>query len=934
VWFLLTLGILTVLSTAVVVAVIRRRKERTGSASEDVRQVSSERSPLILPSASQLSVGAVNDGRDYNEESSLFTVDSTVPHTELVVIHSADSSDLGDQTFLEQQTCSRAPSEKTYDSLEKSLAAPRIEWDSLTTIDGSKRCEQELGLDRPIYIAEPLNPSREGDGEQFISQQSQRQKVPTSEKQTMRITKRSSGGRGEYEVSETCGSITPRDLLNHTVVLDLGYQIEVTTGVRLLLRNGKLRLRIDETTGCEMHLHRQLAAALMLPYPAREESGWAVGHPVMQSGLYGIQNIELSSVRLLPGGKACIKVATVTVANRTEEEYVQAPERMKRVVEVWRQKFDLPTPLTTLVVEHQRLVLSGTPVGHRAERSVSDLQEIVASHLQDEDSDHTSKTHDVLPLLVQLLQLHSQGVYESTVDSEVESQRDITANAAEVINELVHNETPTAFTDVEQVNVVELGDIEAVPEAVDEDKVRDESETNAGRVNQPPLPRKYRPQSRGNITTRDVEKKKNLEEQREASVPIDIRVRSRVGGSYLLTFLPRRRNGMPSDVEATHFDERIKLSALHEDWYQDVVLVEAGKYLRQGVAWYTEASNGSIRWGLSGRDLFVLGTRDDLSGFISVPRLRLGAEHFVICSEDILERVLGLLGECCDNIPHPLGESDGFPAGWCGIGPVIPLRPLPPSVGGDILDSLRPDPAIEISLGGGLRIQQNQFLVGYPPTIEVRGSIPDFVQVTIDANAADKMGGAFVSPGWDSMGQHIVSCGVASRTYSIVEPDDLWEKWSAYSFLLSSEEPVDDSGSICGALVTMESARNLVIVPALTPVLLGSQPGEIYVTPIRRDLGISVYPAFPSFIPIWAVPQNPLRTKKATARVVLLQENPQALEWRRVRDLSTNRAVHLWCTTILDCSRKGLRIVPEGEQAETVWRSYRDLARHLWRASR
>ncbi len=237
-------------------------------------------------------------------------------------------------------------------------------------------------------------------------------------------------------------------------------------------------------------------------------------------------------------------------------------------------------------------------------------------------------------------------------------------------------------------------------------------------------------------------------------------------------------------------------------------------------------------------------------------------------------------------------------------------------------------------LGGGLRLRQNQFLIGYPPVIEVHGSIPEFVQVTIDGNAAEKLGAAFVSAGWDSMGQHIVSCGTASRSYSIVEPDDLWETWAAYSFLLNLQGSTGESASICGALVATEHASHLVIVPAQTPVLIGSQPGDIYIVPVRQDLGISVYPAFPSFVPIWAVPQSPLRANKATARVVLIQQNPQALEWRTLQNLPTNRGIHQWCSAILDCCRKGLKIVPESEQAEIAWRSYRDLARRLWRASR
>jgi hypothetical protein len=198
----------------------------------------------------------------------------------------------------------------------------------------------------------------------------------------MRITKRSSGGRGEYEISESFCGITPRDLINRTIILDLGSSVEIATGVLLLLRNGKRRLRIDEKAGCKMHLHRQLAAALMLPYPARDESGWAQDLPVMQSGLYGIGNIALSSVTLIANGIARVEVASVTVANQGSKDIVQGPDRIADVKRLWERHDDLPPKLASLLAEHKRLVEAGGPLGPHAEEIVLRIQEAVAAHCQ------------------------------------------------------------------------------------------------------------------------------------------------------------------------------------------------------------------------------------------------------------------------------------------------------------------------------------------------------------------------------------------------------------------------------------------------------------------------------------------------------------------------------------------------------------------------
>jgi hypothetical protein len=59
-----------------------------------------------------------------------------------------------------------------------------------------------------------------------------------TDQDAMRITKRSSGGRGEYEISEALGRITPRDLLNRVLILDLGEGLRIPSGVLLLDRNG------------------------------------------------------------------------------------------------------------------------------------------------------------------------------------------------------------------------------------------------------------------------------------------------------------------------------------------------------------------------------------------------------------------------------------------------------------------------------------------------------------------------------------------------------------------------------------------------------------------------------------------------------------------------------------------------------------------------
>lgn len=778
----------------------------------------------------------------------------------------------------------------------------------------------------------------------------------------MRITKRSGGGRGEYEVSDSFGSLTPRDLINHIILLDLGSQVGITTGVRLLLTQGKLRLRIDEKADCEIHLHRQLAAALMLPYPVREESKWASDFPVLQSGLYGIRNIAFSYVTLRANRIACMTVDSVSLANQDREEYIQSPERLTEVMRLWERCAEFPPELASLLVEHKRLVLTGGPLGLRAEEVVADLQE-AAAHYQAEGEADFLASYDVLPHLIRLLQPDGPKSDIGEIASEPHSLQNMSADFAltpacggheadlGVTAREATNYESRVSTSVElkandqskqdklQLEIPDLTMADSLSAAPEEPEIviqAAESEGAGSLINNASSPRKYRPQPRGAVvTTRGSSRSTPPREQRDISIPVGLRLRSRIGGTYMLTFLPRRRTGMPPELEVVHSGHRIQLSAFHEEWYQDIVLPEAGKHLREGLAWHTEGSNRNSRWRLAGREVFVFGTRNDLSGFISVPRLVLGAQHIVICDNEILQRVLDILRECCERIPQTFGERDGLPAGWIGIGPLVPTVPLPPSEAGDILDALRPDPAVVIEFEGGIRIKHNQFLVGYPPQVHVYGSIPDYVLVMIDGQPAEKSDNGFTNTGWDSLGEHTVSCGAGSSSYIVVEPDDGWERWPSNLFPLNTQRGSEASASICGALVSAgHTGSPVLLVPISATVLLGSQPGEIYEVPVRQDLRSAVCPAFPPFDPIWAVPKNPLRAAKTTARILLLQEHAHTLQASPMRRFQPSRAVRQWCMAILDCSRKGLDVDPPDDNARRLWRSYRDLARRLWRASR
>src|SRR5437763_7839951 len=99
----------------------------------------------------------------------------------------------------------------------------------------------------------------------------------------MRITRRTSGGRGEYEISEqTPQGLTPNDLLGRRTILRMEPGWDIDTGVEVTSQGGKRRLRLLGQVAGEIQVARQVAAAVMLPEPIRADIAMGTGEPVAQ----------------------------------------------------------------------------------------------------------------------------------------------------------------------------------------------------------------------------------------------------------------------------------------------------------------------------------------------------------------------------------------------------------------------------------------------------------------------------------------------------------------------------------------------------------------------------------------------------------------------------------------------------------------------------
>jgi hypothetical protein len=454
--------------------------------------------------------------------------------------------------------------------------------------------------------------------------------------------------------------------------------------------------------------------------------------------------------------------------------------------------------------------------------------------------------------------------------------------------------------------------------------------------------RKYRPPVRFPTPPRDQSRSSESTE-RDRALPIAVQVTfTRRGKPDKVSLIPRRKPSLPPELQVSGSGGTYGLITMQDEWFQEIVPDNISILLREGVLW-SAAADGELvsEWILAGREIYVLSSYPELSGYISRTRLALSHEHVVLCTSDRLGDVLKSIHETGSPKPTFFDESEGAPEGWVILKGVVPYNPVPHDGVGDILEVLRPAPELEIALEGGLRIQYSIWLAGYPPEIRVSGDPELISEVLIDAQETTRQAdGTHVAPGWDLVGPHTVWCAGFSRSYSMEELGEGWAPWDAYSFNtgVARQQEIRNRVAICGPLVC-DSFHNTdksyqVIVPAGNPVLIGSVPGEVFICARRTNLRGAPNVASIPFRAVWALPLHPYLADNKSDRVLLIGsiEPAKTFGTRLQMDRCQREQLRVWYTAILNASRKGLRTDPDTDDNVSLWQDYKRLARRIWRA--
>lgn len=437
-------------------------------------------------------------------------------------------------------------------------------------------------------------------------------------------------------------------------------------------------------------------------------------------------------------------------------------------------------------------------------------------------------------------------------------------------------------------------------------------------------PARYRPPRVTPLKPRQGEPQKARLAEREQMLELRLQANPDRHDFCMFRVLAQRPESSPPETEARWGDRTVTFIESSDDWYEVIVESNLAAWLADGVVLAEKRRGGArLRWELSShREIHVLAGQEGFAGFVSTTRLCIGRKHLVLCRASRASEVAEVLADSGCGLLSARQEEFGSPPGWVFFWPVIPQHALAPVSGDDILNLLRPQPDVELLLEGGLRLQDSTWLAGYPPQVRLSGVLPTESEVYIDGQPAQiTEDGSFVIPGCDQPGDHVVWCVGKSRKYSISKPEGAWEIWEPYTFR---------RGSICGVSASpFNTSLPPVTVPATNPVLLGAEPGQVFLCPagVGRE-----WTGFVPFQVVWALPADPLHCDRTTSRVMLVTPlSPLRSPVATTRRSTAASARWRWCQTIRDCRKKGLTVSPSDPQTEALWAAYAAQARAIWK---
>ncbi len=231
----------------------------------------------------------------------------------------------------------------------------------------------------------------------------------------MKIHKRSSNGRGEYELAGAVDGYTTTMLVEKQLVIDAGPELgKIPTNIALKKQGGKPRLRRLSNTG--IHIQRQLEALLLMPKSIREESQLLGGQPVIIAERYILSSVEIKSVLVLDD-QAVIKLGGIDCVNDSVTQEIDFSKRISQLMHLYQKVESLPPRVAQALRAHHANIQTGSVISSVTERLVLDV--IRATEEAAKDSDAVLiPGEDPVPLLLDMLR--SQPMVETPPLDEID----------------------------------------------------------------------------------------------------------------------------------------------------------------------------------------------------------------------------------------------------------------------------------------------------------------------------------------------------------------------------------------------------------------------------------------------------------------------------------------------------------------------------------
>ena len=145
----------------------------------------------------------------------------------------------------------------------------------------------------------------------------------------MKIAFRTSGGRGEYELAGSQGSISSTEFANYEIDFQISPGVSIPGKCALRIKNGKPRIRLNEEDSDATHIQRWLSAFLLLRKPNRVR-GDNIAESMGSSAKYQIASVQVDIVSY--SAQTCVLRPTIVEIYKGQvSEHLSVPDRISRI---------------------------------------------------------------------------------------------------------------------------------------------------------------------------------------------------------------------------------------------------------------------------------------------------------------------------------------------------------------------------------------------------------------------------------------------------------------------------------------------------------------------------------------------------------------------------------------------------------------------------